>query len=184
MCSAKTRLKTFSEEKMLNYIVKFTRALNSNSKPEQIANAFCIGILLGFMPKNNLLWYLLFVFFLFVRFNKSGYFIMLIIGSLIAPLCDGIFDTVGYAALTFKPLENFYSALLDVPFVGFTRFNNSVVCGSLLCGLIVYIPLFILTLFGIKAWRKYIAPSFNNSKIFKLFYQIPLVGKIASKISG
>ena len=169
---------------MLNYIVKITRALNANSKPEQIANAFCIGLMLGFMPKNNLLWYLLFVFFLFVRFNKSGYFIMLIIGSLIAPLCDGIFDTVGYAALTFKPLENFYSTLLDIPFVGFTRFNNSIVCGSLICGLIIYIPLFILTLFGIKAWRKYIAPRFNNSKIFKLFYQIPLVGKIASKISG
>ena len=41
---------------------------------------------------------------------------MLIIGTLIAPLLDGIFDAAGYAVLTFKPLENFYSMLLDIPY--------------------------------------------------------------------
>ena len=167
---------------MLKHIVNFTKVLNANSKPDQIANSFCIGALLGFMPKTNALWYLLFVFFLFVRFNKSGYFIALLLGTLIAPLGDGLFDAVGYAALTLKPLENIYSALLDMPFVGFTRFNNSIVCGSLLCGLVLYIPLFVLSLFGIKAWRKYLAPHFNDSKILKALYRLPLIVKIAEKL--
>ena len=35
---------------MLNYIVNFIKSLNSNSKPSQIANSFCIGMILGFMP--------------------------------------------------------------------------------------------------------------------------------------
>ena len=40
---------------MIANIVKLFRALNSNSKPSEIANALCLGLILGFMPKNNLL---------------------------------------------------------------------------------------------------------------------------------
>ena len=38
---------------MLNYIVNFIKSLNSNSKPNQIANSFCIGMFLGNKKKNN-----------------------------------------------------------------------------------------------------------------------------------
>ena len=102
---------------MFNYIIQFIQALNANSKPSQIANSFCIGLILGLMPKNNLLWYVLFVFFMFVRINKAGYFITMLIGACFAYLADPLFDTVGYAVLTFSPLENFYAWLLDIPVI-------------------------------------------------------------------
>lgn len=169
---------------MLKYLVNLLKAFNANVKPSQIANSFCIGLILGFMPKNNLLWYILLVFFAFVRINKPGYFIMMIVGSCLAPLADSLFDKVGYAVLTFSPFENFYAWLLDVPFVGFTRFNNTIVCGSLISGIICYIPLYILMYFIIKAWRKWIAPKFNDSKLLKTIYKIPLLGKIVNKVSA
>lgn len=168
---------------MFNYIIQFIRALNANSKPSQIANSFCIGLILGLMPKNNLLWYVLFVFFMFVRINKAGYFITMLISACFAYLADPLFDTVGYAVLTFSPLENFYAWLLDIPFVGFTKFNNTVVAGSLACGIICYIPLFVLMIFAVKAWRKWIAPKFNDSKILKTIYNLPLIGKLSQKIT-
>lgn len=169
---------------MLKYLVNLLKAFNANVKPSQIANSFCIGLILGFMPKNNLLWYILLVFFAFVRINKPGYFIMMIVGSCLAPLADSLFDKVGYAVLSFSPFENFYAWLLDVPFVGFTRFNNTIVCGSLISGIICYIPLYILMYFIIKAWRKWIAPKFNDSKLLKTIYKIPLLGKIVNKVSA
>lgn len=169
---------------MLKYLVNLLKAFNANVKPSQIANSFCIGLILGFMPKNNLLWYILLLFFAFVRINKPGYFIMMIVGSCLAPLADSLFDKVGYAVLTFSPFENFYAWLLDVPFVGFTRFNNTIVCGSLISGIICYIPLYILMYFIIKAWRKWIAPKFNDSKLLKTIYKIPLLGKIVNKVSA
>ena len=61
---------SFLGGKMFNYIIQFIQALNANSKPSQIANSFCIGLILGLMPKNNLLWYVLFVFFMFVRIKN------------------------------------------------------------------------------------------------------------------
>ena len=168
---------------MLNYIVNFIKSLNSNSKPSQIANSFCIGMILGFMPKNNVLWYLLFIFFAFVRINKAGYYIMLAIVSLFAFLLDPLFDMIGYWLLNLEFLRPVFAFLLDVPFVGFTKFNNTVVMGSFLFSILIYIPLYVLFFFGIKFWRKTIAPKFNDSKILKALYKIPVVGKLTQKIS-
>ena len=50
-------------------IVKLFKSLNTNSHPGEIAHAVAIGMVLGFMPKNNVLWYILFVCFLFIRIN-------------------------------------------------------------------------------------------------------------------
>ncbi|MCR5496136.1 MAG: TIGR03546 family protein [Treponema sp.] len=169
---------------MLSYIVSFFKFLNSNSKPSQIANSFCIGLILGFMPKNNIFWFILLFFFAFVRINKCGYGIMILLGSLFAFMFDSLFDSIGYAVLTFAPLENFYAFLLDLPLVGFTKFNNTVVCGSFIFGLLCYIPLFFLICFFVKFWRKTLAPAFVNSKFVKAVYKIPLVEKIVKKVSG
>ncbi|MCR5290379.1 MAG: TIGR03546 family protein [Treponema sp.] len=169
---------------MIGYIVKLIKSLNANSNPGEIAHAVSIGILLGLMPKNNLLWYILFVFFLFVRINKGCYFIFMIIASLIAPVFDGIFDTIGYSILTLNALQPTFGMLLDIPFVGFTKFNNTIVTGSLCIGLIAYIPFYILFRVLIQVWRKTLANKFAQSKVSTMLYQIPIVGKILSLSTG
>lgn len=168
---------------MLKYLVKIIKLLNSNSKASQVANSFCVGLVLGLMPKGNLLWFLLFIFFLFVRFQKSCYGLMILIGSLVSPLLDPLFDKLGYIILTYEPMEPYFSSLLDVPFVGFTRFNNTVVCGSLAGALIWYIPLFLVAYGFIRFWRHFVAPKLNQLKIVKALYKVPLVSKIAKLIT-
>lgn len=168
---------------MLSYIIKLLKALGANSKPSQIANSFCIGFILGVLPKNNLLWWLVFVFFMFVRINKAGYFIMMLLGAFISPYLDPTFHKIGEFVLTYEPLVPVYSKLLEIPFVGFTRFNNTIVCGSLVAGIIAYIPLYIFMLVFIWVWRKWIAPFFNRSKVVKMFFQLPLVRKLTSKLA-
>lgn len=168
---------------MLSYIIKLLKALGANSKPSQIANSFCIGFILGVMPKNNLLWWLVFVFFMFVRINKAGYFIMMLLGAFVSPYLDPTFHKIGEFVLTYEPLVPVYSILLEIPFVGFTRFNNTIVCGSLIAGIIAYIPLYIFMLVFIWVWRKWIAPFFNRSKVVKMFFQLPLVRKLTSKLA-
>ena len=162
---------------MIKKLVSLFKILNSNSKPGEIANAVCLGIMLGFIPKNNLLWYLLFVFFSFVRINKSAYFLVTLVMSFFACLADGFFDSLGYAVLTNKSLAPLFGNLLDIPFVGFTKFNNTIVFGATVFSLIIYIPLFIFFVFFVKYWRKNITAKWNNSKIATFFYKLPLVNK-------
>lgn len=163
---------------MIKPVARLIQALSSNSDPGAIAHAFACGILLGFMPKNNLLWYVLFVFILFLRIQRATYSISVIIGALFAPLLDPIFDAVGVWILTRESLVPFFAGLLDIPFVSFTRFNNSIVMGSLCCSLIVYFPLYALSRLWTHLWRTYIASRVRKLKVVQIMEKIPLVEKI------
>ena len=164
---------------MIAPVVKLFKALNTNSHPGEIAHAASIGILLGLVPKNNVLWYILFVFFLFVRIHKGCLFLSILLGTLLAPLFDPLFDSLGYTVLTFEALKPAYGNLLEIPFVAFTKFNNTIVAGSLTVSLILYIPVYILTRFLVFIWRKFVAPALSQNKLVQVLYKTPLIAKIA-----
>ncbi len=163
---------------MLQLIAKFFKALNANSNPAEMGHALALGVMLGLMPKNNALWYLIFVFFMFVRIHKATYLIVLCVVSYFAWILDPVFASMGYSALTFKPLENIYALLVDIPFVGFTKFNNSVVMGSFLFALIAYLPFYFIGIAFVKFWRKNVAPHFIKSPLYKAVQNLPVIGKI------
>ena len=169
---------------MLSKIFKLFKALNANVNPGEIAHAFSCGLLLGFLPKNNLLWYLIFVFFLFVRINKPMYILMTLLGSALSVGLDPLFDAIGYRILTVGSLEGFYASLLEIPFVAFTKFNNSVVMGALAFGIVLYIPFYFLGRLFVFSWRKWLAPVLRNSRVFKAIYKLPLIEKIVSIAGG
>ena len=130
------------------------------------------------MPKTNLLWYLLFVFFLFVRINKGAFFLITLLASFAAPLLDPLFDSIGYSILLFKPLAPVYGALLDVPFVGFTKFNNTIVAGALTAGFVLYIPFYAASRVFVRQWRKHITPAVAQLRCIRFLYKLPLVSRI------
>ena len=168
---------------MIAPIVKLIKALNTNSHPGEIAHAVSVGLLLGFVPKNNALWYLLFVLFLFVRIHKGAFLLNMLAGSVLAPVCDPLFDLIGYAVLTYEPLKNLYGSLLEIPFVAFTKFNNTIVAGSLTGGLLLYVPVYSAARLFIFVWRKFLAPAFTQSKFMQVLYKTPLFVKIAGFFS-
>lgn len=167
---------------MVKKIVKLLKAFNSNVNPAEIAHAFACGAILGLMPKGNLLWVLAFVFILFVRINRPSYLLMILIGAAVSPAFDGFFDFVGYSFLTIPSIAPFFATLLDIPFVAFTKFNNSVVMGSFLCGIALYVPLYFLGRLLVFLWRKYAAPIVKGSKIWKAMTKLPLISKLASMV--
>ena len=167
---------------MLKAIVQFFKALNSNAHPGEIAHAFALGMILGFLPKNNALWYILTVFFFFLRINRGALIIMTLLFSLLAPLLDPIFDTIGYTFLNIDFLEPAFRTLLEIPFVGFTRFNNTIVSGSLLFALFMYVPVFMVSKVSVKGWRATLAPALRKTKIIKYISKLPLIKKIGESL--
>lgn len=163
---------------MLKAIVKFFQGLNSNKKPDEIATACCMGLMLGFIPKDNALWFIIFIFFLFVRLNKGAYILMTALVSLFAWLLDPLFNQIGYKILTIPQMEAFYSKLMDFPFVGLTRINNSIVMGALVFSLALFIPFFFLMKFLVILWRKKISPVVVQSSFWKGLTGLPLIKKV------
>lgn len=160
---------------MLSYIVKMFKALNANAHPGEIAHAFACGMLLGFLPKSSVLWYAFFIIFLFIRMNKGAFFLTILLGSLFAPLLDPLFDTIGYAFLTLPELQDIFMSLLDIPFVVYTQFNNTIVSGSIIFSLLGYIPFYVFMRLFVKLWRKTLQPMIMNCPITKAFLKLPLI---------
>ncbi len=165
---------------MIKILAKLLKALNTNVNSAELAHAFSCGFILGFMPKNNVFWYLVFIFILFIKINKPVYLLAVLLSSFIAPFADSYFDTVGYAFLTIPELSDIFAKLIEIPFVGFTKFNNTVVMGSFLCGLILYIPLYFIAKAIVYLWRKYVAERIRNTKLAKGFQALPFVTKVQS----
>ncbi|MBR7064499.1 MAG: TIGR03545 family protein [Treponema sp.] len=137
---------------------KIFNFLNKYNKPTDFAHAITLGFLLGFIPKNNLLWFLFVAIFLFTRINIFAFLISLALGTIFAPIFDPLFCTIGNSVLTSSTLENFFSNLLDIPFVFFTKINNTLVCGSLVFSLAFYLPIFFIALI----LQRKIAPHFSR----------------------
>ena len=164
---------------MLKAIAKLLGAISSNTRPGAIAHAVSCGVLLGFMPKDNLLWYILFIFIMFMTIQRGAYALSILLGAAFTVFLDPLFDSVGYSILTVESVKPYYASLLDIPFVAFTKFNNTVVMGSFVCGVAAYIPLYVLARLFVWAWRKYLAEKVRKLKIAAVLKNIPLVEKIA-----
>lgn len=167
---------------MFKNIIAFFKSLNSNRHPGEIAHAVCIGLILGFLPKDNAFWYILTVFFLFMRINRGSLLIFTFLFALLAPSFDDIFHNIGYDILTNEKLIPIFAKLLEIPFVAFTKFNNSIVMGAFVISIACYIPLYFISRIFIKYWRAFIAPAVRKTKIITIISKLPLIKKIGDMV--
>ncbi|MBO5608671.1 MAG: TIGR03546 family protein [Treponema sp.] len=169
---------------MLKAFVKLIKALSSNTAPGEIAHAFAWGVILGFMPKDNALWYILFIFIFFMRIQRGVMTITMLIVSLFAGIADPFFNEVGYWILSHPAMQSPMTTLINTPFVAFTKINNTIVMGCLACSAAAYIPLYIISRVLTWIWRKYLGAALKNLKVVKMIGNVPLVQKIADFMQG
>ncbi|HHU36684.1 MAG TPA: TIGR03546 family protein [Treponema sp.] len=163
---------------MIKFLLKFFKSLNANAHPGDIAHAVSLGLLLALVPKGNLMWPFLFALTFFIRMNKGAFFLSLILLSFVIPFIDIPVEQFGYYMLSLDYLNPIYITLYQIPFVGLTRFNNTMVAGSFYIGILSYLPTYILIRFAILGYRKKLQPMIINSKAYKVFNRLPLIKMI------
>ena len=171
---------------MLKYIKSFFQALNANAHPGDIAHAISLGLLLAFIPKANLLWSFLFFLTFFIRVNMGALFISLILFSFAVPFADVAIEMLGYSFLSIPFLKPFFTLMYQTPFVGLTRFSNTMVAGGFVAGIITYVPVYFLVIWMIAKYRTDLQPKIVNSKFAKIIKNLPLIKQIinAPSIGG
>ncbi|MEL3908791.1 MAG: TIGR03546 family protein [Treponemataceae bacterium] len=147
---------------MLHHVFSFFSSLNRNAHPGDIAHAVALGLMLAILPKDNTLWIALFAFSIFIRMNKGAFFLSFIFLGFITPFWDVLIERLGFWVLSLPFLQNFYAMLDKIPFVGLTKFYNTMVAGGLLLGLILYIPVYILTRLLVRLYRAKVQPKFER----------------------
>jgi uncharacterized protein (TIGR03546 family) len=172
---------------VLKGIAQVLIAINANQRPGEVATGMALGFLLALIPMNNLLWFALFILTLFLKVNLGAELLALAVFKLIAPLFDPLLHAVGYTVLTTDALRGFFTYIYNIPILPLFRFNNSVVMGGLLIGLLMGVPLFFLFRWAVTVYRTKLRDRIANSRIVKAFQRFPIVsaiGKLIRKALG
>ncbi|MBB6479340.1 TIGR03546 family protein [Spirochaeta isovalerica] len=167
---------------MIGFIAKILVALNSNSRPGELASGLSFGLWLSLVPGGNLLWFVLFAVAFFLKHNTAAFLLSMAGFRLIVPIADPLLDKLGELILTQPGLQVFYTFLYNLPFMSYSSFNNTIVAGGFLSGLILWVPLFYLFLFMVKLYRRKIAPKIAESKAVKALKKVPFFSKLASAV--
>ncbi len=121
---------------------KFCRMLLASNAPEQLALGFTVGMVIGLVPKGNLIALSLCVLLFSLRCNKGLGLATAVMFSFVGPWTDSFAHRLGLAALSFEPFQATYASVLKLPLGPWLGFNNTVVTGSLLMGLYVAYPVY------------------------------------------
>ena len=167
---------------MLSFIAKIFIALNSNSRPSELASGIAFGFWLALIPGGNLLWTALFILAFLLKHNLAALLLSMGLFRLVTPLSDALLDRLGALVLENPGLQVFFTELYNTPLVPYSSFNNTVVMGGFLSGLILWIPVYFLFLQFVKAYRKTIAPRLAESKFIKSLKKIPLISKLTKAV--
>ena len=166
---------------MIKYVTSFFRAINANAHPGDIAHAVALGLFLAILPKNNLTFTFLFFLSIFIRINKGAFFISFILFGFVTPFMDVLINNIGFWAVQLSFLRPIFVTLENIPFVALFKLSNTMVLGGIIWGLILYIPVYILTRIIVAKYRKYMQPAVNVKGV-GLLGKIPLLRHL-TKIS-
>ena len=102
-------------------------------------------MIIGVMPKTNLIALSLCVLLFSMRCNKGLGLAAAIAFSFVSPWTDPFAHKLGLAVLSLDSMQGTYAATFNLPLGPWWGFHNTVVTGSLLLGLYVAFPVYFFT---------------------------------------
>ena len=137
-----------------------------------------VMVLVGFLV---LLLVLLLV--LFLRVNLSAFLLGLALFSALAFALDPAFHQVGLALLTLPALNGMWTALYNSTLWRLERFNNSIVMGSLVVSLALFVPMVLIGNRLVVKYREHVLQWVMRTRLMKAFQASKLFGYYQS-VSG
>jgi uncharacterized protein (TIGR03546 family) len=131
---------------MLSEIVapmrRIVRALLAFHSPPELAAGFTLGMIIGLVPKGNLIALSLCVLLYSLRVNKGLAVSAAVLFSCVATSLDPFAHKLGLVVLTAKSLQVDYACVYNLPLGPWLGFHNTVTSGALLVGLYVAYPVY------------------------------------------
>lgn len=154
---------------VLEFVAKLIKILRSEISPNHISWGFVFGMILGLTPFLSLHNLIVVILIIILKVNLATAIFSFGIFSAIAYLVDPLFHSFGYYLLVdLESLNSFWTWLYNVPILALSKFNNTVVMGSLVSSLILGLPVYFLVKIGIINYREKIDVKIKNWKFIKL----------------
>ena len=153
---------------LLKLVRSLIKTLHSDGSPAQIALGVALGAALGLTPIVNA--HNLVVLLLLAVLNVS-FAAGLFAWALFVPvgfLLDPLFDRLGRWLLIDLPaLRPMWGAMDGIPGLALTNFNNTVVLGSVAGWLLLFVPIFLASRYGVIRYRATLGEKIANSRFYK-----------------
>jgi uncharacterized protein (TIGR03546 family) len=160
----------------LKLIRDFIGILREGQTPAQVAGGFALGSILGLSPMLTLQGAVVWLVILVLDVNLSAALVALTVFSLVAFLVDPVFHWVGFQVLVnIEALKSLWTSLYNAPIAPLTRFNNTVVMGSFLCALLLFLPVYIGMKKFVVAYRSTIGARIEKMKIYQVLKRSTIV---------
>lgn len=124
-------------------------AINS---PHELALGIAFGAVIGIMPKDSVIPWLITLVFLVSRGNLLCGIIAAVLMSMVSPSLDGFSDRMGLSLLSISSMQSTFASWMDMQWVAWTRFNNTVVAGSFAIGILSSLPVYLLSQIFFRVW--------------------------------
>ena len=154
---------------MLRLIAKLLAVLNSETHPGQISLGFCFAMIAGFTPLLSLHNLVVLLLVLVLRVNLAAFVLGLGVFSGMAYLLDPVFHWNGLQILTMPSLEGLWTSMYNCPVGRLSRFNNTIVMGSLVFSLVLFVPVYILSNMLITHYRSHVLAWVEKTKFMRVF---------------
>ena len=172
---------------ILQIIAKLFKILRSEVSPNQIAWGFVMGMIIGLTPFFTVHNILLIILIVMLKVNIGMAMFSFALFSGVAWLLDPVFHKFGYYLLVdVTSMHSVWTALYNMPVIALSRYNNTVVMGSLVVSLLLIIPVFPFARYFVIFYRKKIDPlvqkikffqMIKGSKIYQLYEKIKGIGE-------
>ena len=152
--------------KLLQSVIK---TLHSEGTPTQIGLGVALGAALGLTPianAHNLL-VLLLLAVLNVSFGAGmlAWGVFVPVGFMLDPLFDRLGHWLLVDAATLRPL---WTAWDNTPILALTNFNNTVVLGSVIVWLALFVPICLASRIAVVRYRATVGDRIRNSHFYKV----------------
>lgn len=153
---------------MIKTIAKVIKIVNSETDPAQISLALSFSMIAGLTPLMSLHNLLVLLLVLLLKVNISTFILGTAVFSGIAYLLDPLFHRIGLAVLTLPALENFWTTLYNTTLFRLERFNNTILMGSLLVAIILFVPVTLAANMLIFRYRERVLAWVEKTRIMKI----------------
>ncbi|MGD9851755.1 MAG: TIGR03546 family protein [Nitrospirales bacterium] len=154
---------------MIKLFAKLLRVLNSETDPGQISLGLCFAMIAGLTPLLSLHNLLVLLLVCILRVNVSAFLLGLAVFTGIAYLLDPLFHHIGLAVLTTPALEGLWTSLYQSVWWRLEHFNNSIVMGSLVFALVLFVPVLLMANMLIRRYRQHILAWVQKTRIMQMF---------------
>ena len=154
---------------LLKFLQSLAKTLHSEGTPTQIGLGVALGAALGLTPIANA--HNLLVLLLLAVLNVSFGAGMLAWGIFVPVgfMLDPLFDRVGHWLLVdAAPLRPLWTTWDNTPVLALTNFNNTVVLGSVVFWLALFVPLWLASRLAVVRYRTTVGDRIRQSHFYKV----------------